>query len=176
MELISFYKKCLSDILQIKHPNSLMKKIIDTIHSTNERIYIYDVNKNYASLFLSNEIYTVYLYPDLTCSLLQPPSRSTIPHWSTYITHHTKEPLELKIEFLDELQESYKKDTINEPLKIESILKPFKKPQSPNGPDFGADFEKEFDFTFEPIKKETVKPIQKLKTVVKKLSKRPIWK
>ena len=45
MELIPFYKKCLSDILQIKNPNSLMKKIIDTIHSTNERIYIYDVNK-----------------------------------------------------------------------------------------------------------------------------------
>ena len=167
MELIPFYKKCLSDILQIKNPNSLMKKIIDTIHSTNERIYIYDVNKNYASLFLSNEIYTVYLYPDLTCSLLQPPSKSTIPHWSTYITHHTKEPLELKIEsILVDLQESYKKDT------PELILKP----QSPDGPDFGTDFGKEFDFTFEPIKNETVKPIQKLKTAVKKLSKRPIWK
>ena len=158
-----------------------MKKVIDTIHSPNERVYIYDVNKNYASLFLSDEMYTVYLYPDLKCSLLKPPSPSTIPHWSTYITKNTNVSVSNVFNvFIDiELSSDIIKETKEEPFKPDS-------PNSMDGPDFGTDFGKEFDFSFEPIK-----PIKKLKNEVnklidkklidkklidKKLMKRPTWK
>ena len=179
MELLSLYKKCLSELLQMERPTSVMKKVIDTIHSPNERVYIYDVNKNYASLFLSDEMYTVYLYPDLKCSLLKPPSPSTIPHWSTYITKNTN-----NVSIDIELSSDILKETKEEPFKPDS-------PNSMDGPDFGTDFGKEFDFSFEPIK-----PIKKLKNAVnkiidkklidnklidkklidKKLMKRPTWK
>ena len=159
MELLSLYKKCLSELLLTERPTSVMKKVIDTIHSPNERVYIYDVNKNYASLFLSDEMYTVYLYPDLTCSLLKPPSLSTIPHWSTYITKNTNNvsiDIELSSNILKET-----KEFVQEPFKPDS-------PNSMDGPDFGTDFGKEFDFSFEPIK-QPVKPIKKLKNAVNKL-------
>lgn len=100
MDLISFYKKCLSELLLVEHPTSLMKKVINTIKSSEEHIYMYDVTKQYASLFLSDEMCTMYLYPDLTCSLLKPPQNPTIPHWSKYIinTNHITKPTPIIID------------------------------------------------------------------------------
>lgn len=100
MDLIYFYKKCLSELLLVEHPTSLMKKVINTIKSREEHIYMYDVTKQYASLFLSDEMCTIYLYPDLTCSLLKPPQNQTIPHWSKYIinTNHVTKPTPIIID------------------------------------------------------------------------------
>jgi hypothetical protein len=100
-ELISFYNKCLSELLLVEYPTSLMKKVIRTIQSPEERVYMYEVTKHYATLFLSDEMCTVYLYPDLTCSLLKPPPKPTIPHWRSYIYQANKnanntKPIDIK--------------------------------------------------------------------------------
>lgn len=143
MDLISFYKKCLSDLLLVERPTSIMQKVIDTIQSSEERIYMYDVTKRYATLFLSGEMRTVYLYPDLTCSLLKPPPKPTIPHWSNYMySNHTNHTLDIKWLY-DILQQEpvYKKDKeivedfINgTPYTVEPEQDPYEPKQDPYEP------------------------------------------
>jgi len=71
--MISFYQKKLQELHTIPNPTMLMKRIITTMNTPNECVYIYEANPYYASLFLSNETGTIYLYPSLQCSLLPPP-------------------------------------------------------------------------------------------------------
>lgn len=221
-DYITFYKKCLSDLLKVKNPTYVMKKVIHTIITPNESIYIYDLNQYYATLFLSDEMCTVYLYPDLRCSLLTPPSISTIPHWSTYMTHNTYKPIDTdwlydilnqtpdkdilndfiktskeqttkeqatkeqttKEQKVERKEQTKKEQTKKEQATKEHATKEQKvkrieqkvpridsKSDSSDGPDFGIDFGKEFDFNFVDIKPQKVQDTKKIKNV-----KRPVWK
>jgi hypothetical protein len=71
--MISFYQKKLQELHTIPNPTVLMKRIITTMNTPNECVYIYEATLSYASLFLSNETGTIYFYPSLQCSLLPPP-------------------------------------------------------------------------------------------------------
>lgn len=72
--MISFYQKKVQELHTIPNPTMLMKRIITTMNTPNECVYIYEATPTYASLFLSNETGTIYFYPSLQCSLLPPPT------------------------------------------------------------------------------------------------------
>ena len=192
MELIVFYKKRLSELTQHTNPTDLMKRVINTLQNPTEIVSIYDINPYYATLFLSDELCTVYFYPDFTCSLLKPPKNS-IPHWSRYIDYIDSKPtMDMDIEWLNQILQQ---EPVNDKEILENYINgvPFYEPNcefekkeqpSPDfGPDLGIDYN-EFDFTFDiqsqpqpkPHPKPTLIHKQKLTKKTKNVNQLPKWK
>ena len=198
MELIVFYKKRLSELTQHTNPTDLMKRVINTLQNPTEIVSIYDINQYYATLFLSDELCTVYFYPDFTCSLLKPPKNS-IPHWSKYIDYiDTKPTTDMDIEWLNQILQQ---EPVNDKEILENYINgvPFYEPNceyerkeqpSPDfGPELGLDYN-EFDFTFDiqsklqpppqpqpkPQPKPTLIHKQKLTKKSKNVNQLPKWK
>ena len=69
----------LQELLQVQDTkcSSLMKRLKSILSKySTDKIIIYDVQDNYATLFLTDKEDTLYFYKNLTCSLLRPPSSS----------------------------------------------------------------------------------------------------
>ena len=82
---LSFYQERLNQLMNVPKPTFLMKRVIDTLRSDTEKVYIYDLHPSYASLFLSDDTRSIYFYPNLECSLLKPPTEHYTPHWNKWI-------------------------------------------------------------------------------------------
>ena len=82
---LSFYQERLNQLMNVPKPTFLMKRVIDTLLSDSEKVYIYDLHPSYASLFLSDDTRSIYFYPNLECSLLKPPDAHYTPHWNKWI-------------------------------------------------------------------------------------------
>lgn len=93
---VAFYQSRLIDLLRVSNPTRLMKRVIDTLESNTEKVYIYDTNTTYASLFLSDDTRTIYFYPNLQCSLLKPPDKPFTPHWNIWIDRTSVPPLNME--------------------------------------------------------------------------------
>lgn len=78
----------------------LMKCVRNTLISTTDRVIVYEILPNYASLFLTNEEGTIFFYNNLQCSKIRPPVTSTIRSLSFFFTHHTKHNPVLDIEWI----------------------------------------------------------------------------
>ncbi len=92
---VTFYQSRLIDLLSVSNPTRLMKRVIDTLESNTEKVYIYDTNPTYAHLFLSDDTRTIYFYPNLQCSLLKPPDKPLTPHWNIWIDRTSVPPINL---------------------------------------------------------------------------------
>jgi hypothetical protein len=82
---LSFYQERLIQLMQVPNPSFLMKRVIDTLRSDTEKVYIYELHPGYASLFLSDDTRSIYFYPNLECSLLKPPDEHYTPDWKKWI-------------------------------------------------------------------------------------------
>ena len=92
---VIFYQERLSKLVHVPNPTSLMKRVIDTLQSPTEKVYIYDIKPSYASLFLSDDTSSIYFYPNLECSRLKPPDTHYTPHWNMWINTTHAPPLDL---------------------------------------------------------------------------------
>lgn len=90
-----FYQERLKQLIDVPHPTFLMKRIIDTLQSDTEKVYIYDLNPTYASLFLSDDTRSIYFYPNFYCSRLKPPDEHYTPHWNKWIDTSNAPQLDL---------------------------------------------------------------------------------
>ena len=90
-----FYQELLKQLINVPNPTCLMKRIIHTLQSDTEKVYIYDMNPTYASLFLSDDTRSIYFYPNLDCSRLKPPDEHYTPHWSRWIDTSNAPKLDL---------------------------------------------------------------------------------
>ncbi len=90
-----FYQERLKQLIDAPHPTSLMKRIIDTLQSDTEKVYIYEINPTYASLFLSDDTRSIYFYPNFYCSRLKPPDEHYTPHWNKWIDTSNAPQLDL---------------------------------------------------------------------------------
>jgi len=79
---------------------SLMKRVRNTLKSTTNRVIVYEIVANYASLFLTNEEGTIFFYKNLQCSKIRPPVTSTIRPLSFFFTHHPKHNPVLDLEWI----------------------------------------------------------------------------
>jgi hypothetical protein len=93
---LSFYQERLTQLMQVPNPSFLMKRVIDTLRSDTEKVYIYDLHPSYASLFLSDDTRSIYFYPNLECSLLKPPEEHYTPHWNKWIDTSNAPVLDLE--------------------------------------------------------------------------------
>ncbi len=92
---LSFYQELLKQLIHVPNPTCLMKRIINTLQSDTEKVYIYDINPTYASLFLSDDTSSIYFYTNLECSRLKPPDEHYTPHWSKWIDTSNAPKLDL---------------------------------------------------------------------------------
>jgi len=93
---LSFYQERLTQLMNVPNPSFLMKRVIDTLRSDTEKVYIYDLHPSYASLFLSDDTRSIYFYPNLECSLLKPPDEHYTPHWNKWIDTSNAPVLDLE--------------------------------------------------------------------------------